>query len=180
MALTAANVRVAVTGAVYTAPLGTAAPTAHDTALNVEFKDLGYVSEDGVTETRDRSIEQIRAWQNSDLVREVVTESSITYEMTLIETTADTVQLYYGDTVDDTDGQVDIATGTTGGPRMFVIDVLDGADKIRIYIPRGEVTEVGDQVYASGEAVGYPVTITAYPVSGVAVTKWYSTLIEES
>ena len=174
MALTAANVRVAVTGAVYAGPTATAAPTSHSSTLT-GFVDLGYVSEDGVSETRDRSSEPIRAWQNSDLVREVVTESSIQYELTLIETTEATVELFYGATV-AADGQIDINPATTGGAKSFVIDVIDGDEAIRIYVPRGEVTEVGDQVYAAGEPIGYEITITAYPVDGVAVTKWLSPL----
>jgi hypothetical protein len=180
VALTAANVRVAVTGAVYAAPVGTAAPTAHDSALDVAFVDLGYVSEDGVTETRDRSTEQIRAWQQSALVREVVTDSSITYDLTLIETSEAVVELFYGATADGTDGQIDIDPGTTGGVQSFVIDVIDGSSTIRTYIPRGEITAVGDQVYAAGEAVGYPITITAYDSAGTTVTKWYSDLVDES
>lgn len=176
MALVSSNVRVAVTGAVYAAATGTAAPTAADSSLNVAFKDLGYVSEDGVTETRDRSTNQIKAWQNSDLVREVVTDSKLSYNLTLIETKEDVVELFYGASVDGSDGSIDIVPATTGGRKAFVIDVIDGSDLIRIYLPSGEVTEVGDQVYQSGEPIGYEVTITGYPVSGVTATKFYSAL----
>lgn len=176
MALVSSNVRVAVTGAVYVAPTATAAPTAFDSTLNVAFKDLGYVSEDGVTETRDRSTNQIRAWQGADLVREVVTDSSLTYSFTLIETTEEVVELFYGATADGSDGSVAIVPSATGGRKSYVIDVIDGADIIRCYLPSAEITEVGDQVYASGEPIGYEVTVTAYPVSGVTATKFYSAL----
>lgn len=176
MALDSSNVRVAVTGAVYRAPTATAAPTAADSALNVAFVDLGYVSEDGVVEARDRSTEQIRAWQNADTVREVVTEASLTYALTLIETKEEVVELFYGASVDGADGSVDIVPSATGGRASFVIDVVDGDDLIRVYIPSGEVTSVGEQTYASGEAIGYEVTITAYPVAGVSATKFYSAL----
>lgn len=176
MALVSSNVRVAVTGAVYVAPTGTAAPTAADSTLNVAFKDLGYVSEDGVTETRDRSTDQIKAWQNADLVREVVTDSAYTLACTLIETKEDVVELFYGASVDGTDGSIDIVPSTTGGRKSFVVDVIDGTDLIRTYLPSAEITEVGDQVYASGEPIGYEITITGYPVSGVTATKFYSAL----
>ena len=55
MALDSDNVRVAVTGAVYVAPTGTAAPNYSDDALNVAFQDLGYVSADGIAESIDRA-----------------------------------------------------------------------------------------------------------------------------
>lgn len=176
MALDSSNVRVAVTGAVYRAPTGTAAPTGADSSLNVAFKDLGYVSEDGVTETRDRSTNQIKGWQNADLVREVVTDSSYALTFTLIETKLETVETYYGATVDGSDGSIDIVPSATGGRLSWVVDVIDGDDLIRIYLPSAEVTEVGDQVYQSGEAIGYQVTVKGYAVNGVTATKYYSSL----
>jgi hypothetical protein len=42
-----------------------------------------------------------------------------------------------------------------------VLDVVDGAELERIYIPDGVVTEVGDRVYANAEAIGYEMTIEA-------------------
>lgn len=176
MALVSSNVRVAVTGAVYAAPTGTAAPTAADSTPNVAFKDLGYVSEDGVTETRDRSTNQIKAWQNSDLVREVVTDSKLSYALTLIETKEDVVELFYGAAADSSDGSIEVVPAATGGRKSFIIDVIDGTDLIRTYLPSAEITEVGDQVYASGEAIGYEITITGYPVAGITATKFYSAL----
>jgi len=182
MALNSANVRVAVTGAISVGPLDTEAPTDADSPLT-GFDDLGYVSEDGVTETRDRSTEQLRAWQNADILREVVTEASMSYAARLVETKNETVELYYGTPVAD-DGSISIIPSRTGGRKSFVLDVIDGDDFIRAYIASGEVTEVGEQVYANGEAIGYEVTITAYPSTKIltedgqpaSVKKWYSSL----
>src|SRR5690606_36981662 len=81
----AENVRVAVTGAVMVGPTTAPAPTDADTSPT-GFDDLGYISEDGVTETRERSTEQLRAWQNADVLREVVTEASISYTFRMVET----------------------------------------------------------------------------------------------
>lgn len=178
MALASENVRVAVTGAVSVGATTAAAPTDASTALDAAFNDLGYVGEDGVTEARDRTTNTIKAWQNSDVVREVVTEANLTYAFTMIETNADTVGLYYGGTVSATDGSIVVVPATTGGRKSFVIDVVDGSDYIRTYIPQGEITEVGELVYANGEALGYPVTIRAYPDDTIAgsAKKWYSAL----
>jgi hypothetical protein len=175
MALTSANVRVAVTGAVSVGPTSAAAPTDADTALT-GFADLGYVSEDGVTETRDRSTNKIKAWQNAATVREVITEASLQYKFALLETKAETVEAYYG-AATAADGSVAIVPAATGGTNSYVIDVVDGTDYIRTYIPIGEIIEVGDQVYASGEPVGYEVTITAYEApAGYSAKKFYSSL----
>jgi hypothetical protein len=179
MALQSANVRVAVTGALYVGPpTGVTAPADADAVLDTDLKDLGYVSEDGVTETRDRSTESIKAWQNSDEVRKTITEASLTYQLVLIETNVQTVELFYANTVDTSDGSIVVIPAGTGGRHTFVLDVIDGTSRIRTWIPQGEVTEIGDQVYSNGEPIGYEITLTAYPdatIGGSAV-KWYSDL----
>lgn len=164
MALDASKVRVAVTGEVSVGATTATAPTGTSGALT-GFTGLGYVSEDGVTESRERSTEDIKAWQNGAVVRTLVTEGSLTYQLALIETKKETVELAYGTTVTQTatDGNYVIVPTNTGGRKSFVIDIVDGAQIKRIYIPEGEVTEVGETVYANGEAIGYEVTIAAYP-----------------
>lgn len=179
MALNSENVRVAVTGAAYVAPTTLTAPTSATSALGTDAKDLGYVSDAGITETRDRSTNQIRAWQNSALVREPVTESSIKYQMVLIETKKETIEEYYGTQV-AADGSIKIDPGKTGGRKSYIFDVLDGDEIIRIYVPSGEVTEVGDQVYVNGDPIGYEITVTGYAQTVgdevYSAVKWYSSL----
>lgn len=166
------KVRVAVTGEVMVG-LTTATPPTGTGGATTGFEALGFVSEDGVTETRDRSTNDIKAWQNAATVRSVVTEATLTYQMVLIETNKATVELFYGTDVDDAEGSFNIVPASTGGRKSFIIDVVDGEELIRTYVPSGEVTEVGDRVYASGEPIGYEVTITAYPdADGNAATVW--------
>jgi len=184
MALDSENVRVAVTGAVYEGPTTATPPVDADTPLT-GLTDLGYVSEDGVTETRDRSTDTVKAWQNAAIVRTLVTEGTLTYQLTLLETKKEVLELYYGAQV-AADGSIIIDPTASSGRRSLVIDVIDGDDFIRIYIPSGEVTEVGDQVYANGEPIGYEVTVTAYQGTyGEAGSTWkgsakkfYSSLAE--
>jgi len=175
MALDSDNVRVAVTGAVYVAPIATAAPTATDSALAEGYVDLGYVSADGITENIDRTTNQIRSWQNGSLVREVTSEGTYSVTMTFIETNEAVLELYYGTA--NVDGEFEIDPTSTGGRKSFVIDVVDGPIVERIYIPAGEITSLGERTLASGEAVGYEVTVTAYADAGsTTVTKWFSSL----
>lgn len=185
MALDSSNTRVAVTGVLSVGAVGTTAPTDGDAALDAAFADLGYATDEGITETRERSTNTLRGWQNGDILREVVTEASLTYQFTMAETKRETVELYYGNTANTTTGGIPIVPARTGGRKAFVIDVVDGDDFIRAYIPEGEVTEVGDQTYQNGELIGYQVTITAYPTSAIqdaagnnaAAIKYYSSLV---
>lgn len=174
----ATKVRVGTTGAVYVGATSSAAPTTATSSLT-GFTDLGYIHSDGVTETRDRSTNQIRAWQNADLVREVVTEATATFQFTLLETSLEAVAAYYGSSVDLTDGSVEVNPAATGGRKSFVIDLIDGTDAIRTYVPSGEILAVGDQVYQNGEPVGFDVTITAYASDlGYSFKKFYSALVD--
>lgn len=172
MALSADNVVVGVTGRVYVGPTTTTAPTASDSTLAAGFVDLGYVGPDGVEFNTDRSTNQIRAWQNSDLVREVVTEGTTTFAFMLMETTEDVLETYFGATL--TGGKLEHNPTTTGGRKSFVLDVVDGAKVIRYYVPAGEVTAVEPQTIANGEALGYGVTVTAYVVDDRSVDIFYS------
>jgi hypothetical protein len=97
----------------------------------------------------------------------------------LLETSAATLAAYYGATLDITDGSVEVDPAATGGRKSFVIDVIDGADAIRTYIPSGEILSVGEQVYQNGEPIGYDVTITAYVgADGFSFKKFYSALVD--
>lgn len=173
MALDSSLVRVLATGAVYVGDTGSTAPTDATTALAAAYKELGYFSEAGVAESRNRSTNDIKG-HNGDVVRTVVTEASLNYKVTFIETNQRTIETFYGTaTVAGTPpaATLTVVPSTTGGRKAFVVQVIDGAKLRRIYIPQGEITDVGDVVYANGEPIGYEVTITAYPdttISGSA------------
>jgi hypothetical protein len=171
MALTADNVVVGITGKVYVGPTTSTAPTTTTSTLT-GFAELGYVTTDGVEFTTDKSTNQIRAWQNSDLIREVVTESTVTYKFSLMESSTAVIEAYFGSTM--TTGKVNVNASNTGGKKSFVIDVVDGAKSIRHYVPAGEILSVEAQKYQNGEAVVYGVTVTAYVTNGRAAEVHYS------
>lgn len=158
---TAGNVRVGVTGAVYYAPTGTTLPTTAAASLNAAFADVGYISEDGITQTMNVDVNEVMAWQNGDVVRKIQTSHDLTYTFTMLEMSADTVELFYGDYA----AGVTKITGEQLGNHAFVLDVVDGDNDIRIVIPDGQITERGDVVYSGTEPIGFEVTITCYPDS---------------
>lgn len=175
-------VRVAITGAVSFAPVGTTAPTDASTPLDPEdWRDVGYLSEDGVVEARERSSENIIAWQNASVVRTVTTEATITVNFTMIESNPNSLALFYGEEVSGVDGSVEITPANSGGRRAVVIDYADGESLIRLYLPEAEVTEVGEANHTSNAAIGYEVTLTGYPgPDGWSAKKWFSDLVEQA
>lgn len=177
MALNTAAVRLGITGEMYAAPVGTVAPTSSVSALNAAFIGMGYVSEDGVHEAYEDTVEEIVAWQNATVVRALTTKSKATLKLTLIETKGKTLELFHkGSTVAVVSAgqwKIDVK-GATPDPRAFNLDVLDGTKHIRIYVANGEVMERGDVVYANdGTAIGYDITITCYAdASNIILTKF--------
>jgi hypothetical protein len=172
MALNAENVVVGITGKVYVGATSTTAPTSSTSSLGVGFTELGYVSADGVTFSNERATAQVRAWQNADLVREIVTEGTTTYQFTLLETTQEVIETYFGGTL--VGGKLELSPTSTGGRKSFVIDIVDGAKAIRHYIPLGEVLSIEAQQVVNGEAVTYGMTVTAYVKDGRSADIFFS------
>lgn len=162
MATNSDNVLVGVTGAIYTAPAGTALPTSAYGALNAAFDELGYVTEEGVTEAQSTSVTNLRAWQNGTVVRKVQTEHDVTYQFTLMETNPDALAAYYGNYATASGGGKVEINASKMPRKPWVIDVIDDESKVRIVIPAGEVTTKGQVSYVNGNAATYSITVTAY------------------
>jgi len=172
MANSAANVVAGVplaTGGVLIGALTAAEPSTAVSALT-GFTAAGYIGEDGVTETNERSTDRIRAW-GGDTVKVVQTEHNVTYQFTFLETlNAEVLKAVYGeDNVTTTAATVSTGTlhevqinSATLPHKSYVFEVKDGDAKIRIYVPDGQITEVGEITYSDSEVIGYQVTVEAF------------------
>lgn len=154
-------------GAIFRAPYGTALPTDAKTALDAAFLPVGYISEDGVTNSNSPSSDSVKAW-GGDTVCTYQTEKPDTFKFKMLESLRDTVlKAVYGD--DNVTGT--LSTGLTVKANSteqvrcaWVVDtILQGGTLKRIVIPAAKVTEVGDITYADGSPIGYEVTLNAEP-----------------
>ena len=174
MANTVSNVsfgKPKVTGAIYRGILGESLtiPTDATTDLDSDFVCLGYVSDDGLTNTMDQGDDGTKVWGGDTVL---INEDSRTdsFKFKLIEVLSEEVlkAVYVDDNVTVTDAtttapkKIAVAVNATEQPECcWVVELLlrDGNPK-RIVIPKGKVTEIGDIVYKDNEAVGYEITVT--------------------
>ena len=182
MALNAQNVRVAVTGGIYRAPLSTTLPTSALSSLGVEFDELGYASEEGITQSVGRDVSDIAAWQNGDVVRVVQTSHTVTYQFNLIETMDLTLETAFGNYEDLGGGEgVTEITGDLLPHYVWALHAVDGNNRIRLILPDGQVTETGDVTWTNGELIAYPITVTAFPDSdGVKAYQYIANSVASS
>lgn len=159
----ASQVRVAVTGGVFRGPTSATAPTGTSGAPT-GMDDLGYISEDGIEISLPGTGDStpIKAWQGGTTVRTIRTASDEvpTWHFTMLETSIQTVEAYFGVTVvaGASEGSFEF-TVTERDHASYVVDVVDGAELIRDYIPNGVVTDVGAHTLSNGEAIGYEITV---------------------
>lgn len=155
-------------GSVYRAPLGTTLPTDATTALGSAFVDLGYCSDEGITNSNTIESDDIKAW-GGDTVLSLQTDKTDTFQFTLIEAMNENVlkAVFGAANVTGTlaTGMTVKANATEQAEAAWCIEmVLKGANaKKRVIIPCAKITEIGDVVYSDSDAVGYDITITAVP-----------------
>ena len=170
MANTATNVTVGkpnVSGAVYRAPLGTTLPTDATTALDAAFVPLGYVSEDGLSNNNELSVEATKAWGGNIVLRSL-TEMNDEFALTLIETkNVDVLKAVYGDANVTVDASNNVTVNVIAEDPVEAVWVFElalrGGIARRIVIPDGAITSRDEITYNDSDPVGYGITISAYP-----------------
>ena len=129
-----------------------------------EFYELGWLSEDGPTQGRNRTVERFRGWQGNSIVRTAVTEDDHTVQVQALEDNWVVQGLRYPDSVVTTTGdttQTVVVQQSGEDVRSAVLDLVDGDIWKRIFIPRLVVDEMGDTPHTAGELTLYEMTLLA-------------------
>jgi len=168
------EIRVAGTGHIYKAPIGSTLPTTSAASWDEAFVDLGFVA-DGFEVQQDLKTTDINAWQTLEVVRIIANELNRTFTFTLQQTNADTLALAWGGAT--------ITPGTSGAYTLaipgadaglasyaFGIDWFDGTTSQRIVIPNGTLTTLPTVKFNRSGAVEYQITVRAVkPSTGDSV-----------
>ena len=169
MGNTATNVTTGkpkVSGAVFIAPKGTALPTDATSALSSAYVGLGYVSDAGLENTNDMNISTIKEWGGL-VVYNSLDELTDQFKLVLIEAkNIDVLKAAYGDSnVTESNGTIHVVVDADDPQeKVWVFDItLRGGIAKRIVVPDGAVTARDAVTYTASDAVGYGLTISAYP-----------------
>lgn len=163
------------TGAILSAPLGTAIPDLTDItkdgiSYNSAFTGNEYVSEDGLTLTPTMNTTDIKDWSGAT-VRKLISSFDGTLGWAMISTNENQMKLTFGEkyvtskAATTTHGnQVKAALGAhLPDPKTWLFLMKDGDARMVIAVPNGQITELSEVTFNSTNAVGWGVTLSTYP-----------------
>lgn len=155
---------IGATGELYTAPVGTAAPSGFDTPGD-PWSGLGFASEDGVAVRSGRTIGEHRAWQRANPIRRSKTEETFGIGAALLQWNESTVVAALGG------GTISAITGgfkyVPPGAEdaldelAMVVDLFDGDRQMRIVIPRGTSGGDVESTFSRGAMAELPLAFDA-------------------
>jgi hypothetical protein len=162
-------------GRILVAEVGTAAPADITEAASASWTELGYVSDEGVTFTVGKEIEDVNVWQSFYAVRRLMTAQSGQLGFELAQWNRDTVPLAFGGgTISEPAAGAYRYTPPEPGPideRALILEFEDGDYSFRIVVPVGMVTEDVETTLNKAPNGVLPITFGVNGQEGVA--PWY-------
>lgn len=158
------------TGALCKAALGTTGPTDARSALGTGWSSAaGYLSESGITLNINRSTSTIKDW-GLNTVRVATTDFTTNVTGELLQMGEDEASLLFGAANVDVTAATTTAPATVKvgiGPSMpdpgsYCFNMKDGDRRGRIYVPNGQITQVGSPTFVPGSGNVWPFTMDCY------------------
>lgn len=151
------------TGMFYHAPAGTALPTDPTATIPNTWTHVGDVTNDGITLTMDKSVENLRNWANV-IKRVIMTEHTETIQAPIMDTTEEVLKTVLGEdnvTTASDITTVNLSAASLPDEEAFLFVMKDGDDMMMIGCTNGQVTSVDDVTFAPESAINWVPTITA-------------------
>lgn len=167
-----------IAGAVYVANKGTADPAGTTVASNSAFTCLGYVSEDGLENENDMDVSAIKAWGGMIVYRSL-NELNDNFKLTLIESeNEDVLKTVYGAANVTKDSSTNMITidvkAEDPEEKVWVFELaLRGGKLKQIVVPDGAIIARETITYNDSDAIGYGITVSAYPDADGSTHKEY-------
>lgn len=151
------------TGMFYHAPKGTALPTDPTASIPATWKEVGDVSDAGITLATSKTVNNLRNWANA-IKRVIMTEHSETIQAPIMDTTEESLKTVVGEAnVSKANGvvTVNLSDGELPPEEAFLWVMKDGDDMMMIGCTQGQVSAVDNVSFAPGAAINWTPTITA-------------------
>lgn len=167
----AGEIRIAGTGRILVAPVGTTAPADVTTAWGAGWKDLGYTSQDGVKLAKKDKLDPVETWQSVSPARFIYSDRDLTVKFQLLQLNEDTLPFFMGgDAVAETAAnsglyKYELSADPKFNEKALGIEFSDGKDiTYRFLIARGQVTETEELSLTRTASIKLGVTFTALAV----------------
>lgn len=143
-------------------------PKAVDDKLDkLNHAPAGYVSEDGISKTVDRSTDKIKDW-NGDTILITQSDHSVTLQVTFMEgANAEVLKMVAGENnVTVTGDTIKVVENADELPHRSIAFTIKGGNgsKILVFAPDAQATEVGDVSYVRSDVIKYQVTLECFGV----------------
>ncbi|MFE7838014.1 phage tail protein [Streptomyces sp. NPDC057474] len=165
------EIRVAGTGRILVAPVGTTVPTDVTSAWAADWKDLGYTSQDGIKLAKKDKLDPVETWQSVSPARFIYSDRDLTVKFQLLQLNEDTLPFFMGgDAVAETAAnsgvyKYDLAADPKFNEKALGIEFSDGTDiTYRFVVARGQVTETEELSLTRTASIKLGVTFTALAV----------------
>ncbi|WP_280485355.1 hypothetical protein [Nocardia cyriacigeorgica] len=159
-----------VKGVIFRAPLNSTLPTNAVDVLDTVFKDLGGISDAGITNAQSRDVTKIKDFAG-DTIATPQNDYTETIQVEFVESTnLEVLKTVFG----DTNVTFTPATSTTGAritvdhnsqslPKSaYIVDTVQGVGLRRMVAPIAQPITVGDVVQVSNDIVKYNVTFECF------------------
>ncbi|MCX4687294.1 hypothetical protein OG401_23830 [Kitasatospora purpeofusca] len=160
--------RVAVTGTVFKAPLGTAMPLP-GAAIGASWSSLGTFTDDGVEHEFSEDTADVTSWQNG-VIRTIVTGRSLTLKLKALESSPTVLETFYGSALvgatDKLSASLKIKATVSRPREAFLFEWVDGPNTWRLLVAVGQVSELESPAFKNSEAVTWGMTVKALGANG--------------
>lgn len=159
------------TGMFYHAPAGTALPTSLSSALSSTWKQVGDVSDAGITLALNKSTTNLKNWANV-IKRVVLTDHSETVQSPIMDTTEESLKTVVGsNNVTKANGviKVNLSDEQLPPPEAYLWLMKDGDDMMAVGCSKGQITAVDNVSFTPGSVINWTPTITALGDDGMVL-----------
>jgi len=165
MAFVTEEVRLAPSGKVYVAAVGSPEPVGVVDVMDPTWAELGYITEDGVSLTPSVDTNDIRVWQSLQAIKTPITGVEFEVNFVPAQFNQDTLSLYFlGNQWENSGGVARLEVSNSPGTQERSLCVEwedDEGDLNRLVVPRAQITDREALNLQRSELLGLGVTFRA-------------------